>query len=166
MVKPMSDFDEAFSALIGNEGGYSNNLADPGGETMYGITVAVARANGYTGPMQNLPMETAKQIAKGRYWYSVHADVMSDKLAFQMFDAAYNSGPSQSIKWLQTALGVDSDGVVGPVTLNALQNAQEDSVIMKFNSARLTFLTGLNTWTTFGKGWARRIADNLVRGAS
>ncbi|HIA2409759.1 TPA: glycosyl hydrolase 108 family protein, partial [Burkholderia contaminans] len=34
----MSSFDDAFEALMGNEGGYSNSPADPGGETMWGIT--------------------------------------------------------------------------------------------------------------------------------
>ena len=32
------DFETAFHALIGNEGGYANNPADPGGETKYGIS--------------------------------------------------------------------------------------------------------------------------------
>src|SRR5690625_1688136 len=35
--------------IIRVEGAYSNNPADKGGETMYGITVSVARANGYSG---------------------------------------------------------------------------------------------------------------------
>ena len=41
-------FDLAFTTLVSNnEGGYSSNPKDPGGETMYGITLRVARANGY-----------------------------------------------------------------------------------------------------------------------
>ena len=64
----MKDFNEAFDALIGNEGGYSNNAADPGGETMWGITKRVAVASGYMGQMKDLPRETAKQIAKKNYW--------------------------------------------------------------------------------------------------
>ena len=56
----MNSFDDAFDALIGNEGGYSNNPKDPGGETMWGITARVARAAGYTGPMRDLPRDTAK----------------------------------------------------------------------------------------------------------
>ena len=58
----MSNFDKAFDLLIGNEGGYVNNPADPGGETNCGITRAVAVDNGYTGNMKSMPKETAKQI--------------------------------------------------------------------------------------------------------
>ena len=54
----MSSFDDAFKALIGSEGGYSFNPADPGGETMWGVTARVARASGYAGPMKDLPLET------------------------------------------------------------------------------------------------------------
>lgn len=49
------------------EGGYSNNPADPGGETNHGVTVQVARDHGYTGSMRELPKETAQQIYVGSY---------------------------------------------------------------------------------------------------
>ena len=58
----MSNFDNAFNLLIGNEGGYVNNSADPGGETNWGITQAVAVDNGYSGSMKLMQKETAKQI--------------------------------------------------------------------------------------------------------
>ncbi len=45
------------------EGGYSNNPADPGGETNHGVTVAVARSHGYDGPMREMPKETAQQTS-------------------------------------------------------------------------------------------------------
>lgn len=64
----MSTFDDAFTALIGNEGGYSFNPADPGGETMWGVTARVARGNGYPGAMKARPLSAAKQIAKTAYW--------------------------------------------------------------------------------------------------
>ena len=36
-------FDDAFTRLLGNEGGYTNNPADPGGETNWGVTWPVLR---------------------------------------------------------------------------------------------------------------------------
>ena len=63
----MSDFDKAFDLLIGNEGGYVNNPADPGGETNWGITRAVPVDNGYTGSMKLMPKEAAKQYSALRY---------------------------------------------------------------------------------------------------
>lgn len=50
--------------VLKSEGGYVNNPKDKGGETKYGITVAVARANGYKGNMRNLPKQTAIDIYK------------------------------------------------------------------------------------------------------
>src|SRR6266478_2656628 len=62
------NFDSAFAALIGNEGGYVFDPRDPGGETMYGITSRVAAKHGYAGAMRDLPLELAKSIAKTEYW--------------------------------------------------------------------------------------------------
>src|SRR5690625_2810903 len=53
--------------IIRVEGAYSNNPADKGGETMYGITVSVARANGYSGPMANMPRAVAERLYRDRY---------------------------------------------------------------------------------------------------
>lgn len=58
----MTAFDDAFEHTVGQvtlDGGYS---ADHGGATAYGITEAVARKEGYVGPMLSLPLATAKSI--------------------------------------------------------------------------------------------------------
>ena len=159
----MSAFDNAFTELMGNEGGYSNNPADPGGETMWGITKRVAVANGYTGAMQDLPQDTAKAIAKSEYWDRYSCDSFDPRIGFQVFDAAYNGGPAA--RWLQEAAEVQPDGVIGPVTIAAVNAADPLRIIMRFNSYRLTYLASLDTFPTFGRGWANRIAHNLLLGA-
>jgi len=159
----MKTYDDAFTALMGNEGDYSNNPADPGGETMYGITKRVARANGYDGEMRDLPLETAKAIAKKQYWDKMNCDTMDIHLAFQIFDTVYNGGhPTQ---WLQRAVGVTEDGVLGPATLAAIAATDVDKVIMRFDAYRLQYLAELKAWPTFGHGWVNRIANNLLKGA-
>lgn len=163
----MQNFDAAFERLLGHEGGYSNNPADPGGETMYGITKRVAVANGYTGPMRDLPLAEAKRIAKAAYWDAVKGDAMPNELDFQLFDTAYNSGPAQAVKLLQRALDVPADGILGPNTLGQIAKAQHlgsvAALLARFNGQRLEFLTSLYPWPNFGKGWARRVAENLKR---
>lgn len=143
--------------LLGNEGGFVDNPKDPGGATNYGITEKVARAHGYQGDMRSLPMTTAIAIYERDYWTPIKADQLPDHLRFHVFDAAVNSGTSQAIKWLQRAAGVNEDGIIGPRTLSA------SSIVTpaKYSAIRLRFMTSLSTWSTFGKGWARRIADNL-----
>lgn len=156
------NFDQAFDALIGHEGGYSNNPADPGGETMWGVTLTVARASGYTGPMRDLPRDTAKAIYRAQYWDAVRADQLPDQVRFDIFDAAVNSGVKQAVKWLQRVLGVSEDGIIGPATLAAAASAGPD-IGRRYSGVRLKFMTDLPTWPSFGRGWARRIASNLTR---
>jgi len=146
------NFDDAFTALIGNEGGYSNNPADPGGETMYGVTKRVALKHGYTGAMRDLPLDLAKSIAKAEYWDPVGGDELPDKLDFQVFDASYNSGPERAEHWLGLAQQPATD--------------DPEKLIMRFDARRLLFLDSLPTWPSFGRGWCTRIADNLLRAAS
>lgn len=62
----MRNFDKAFVELLGNEGSYSNDPHDPGGETMWGITIAVARENGYVGAMKDMDQSIAKTIYADR----------------------------------------------------------------------------------------------------
>lgn len=159
----MTAFDEAFSALIANEGGYSNNPADPGGETMWGVTAAIARKHGYDGPMASLPLSAARAIAKAEYWDSIRGDELDPQVAFQVFDASYNSGPVRAVTWLQQAAGAISDGAFGPATMKAVQTLPPGVLMARFNGIRLEFMADLAMWPTFSRGWARRISSNLKR---
>lgn len=160
----MSSFDDAFTALIGNEGGYSNNPADPGGETMWGVTKVVAVANGYLGNMHSLTLNQAKVIAKTQYWDKYQCDQYDSHIGFQVFDAAYNGGhPAQ---WLQQAAGVTPDGVIGAMTINAVKSIDPMKIIMRFDGYRLQYLANLTTWPTFGHGWVNRVSNNLFKGAA
>lgn len=154
-------FDEAFDRLIGFEGGYSNNPVDPGAETCWGVTARVARANGYVGEMRSMHRETAKELYRKLYWSPMRCDSMPDALKFTLFDAAVNSGVKQAVIWLQRAMDVGDDGVLGPLTLEAAQRSNGLRLAVKFTAERLDFMTSLPTWASFGKGWARRIASNL-----
>lgn len=157
----MSKFDEFIDRVLKSEGGYVNHAADPGGKTMYGITEVVARRHGYTGAMYMLPLETAKAIYKKDYWERVYGDSLPPSVAFHALDAAVNHGPGQAIRWIQRAVGVADDGQMGSVTLAAVRAMPAVDVVLLFNAERLQFYTKLSTWPSFGKGWTRRVADNL-----
>lgn len=155
------DFDTAFTQLLGHEGGYSNHSADPGGETMWGVTVAVARQNGYQGPMKAMPVDLAKAIYRKRFWTPAKCDQLPPAVRYAMFDAAVNSGVLQANKWLQRAARVEDDGIIGDGTLKAVALMDGNLLVRRMLGQRLRFMTDLRTWDAFGKGWARRIASLL-----
>ena len=158
----MTTFEQAFERTMGHEGGYSNNPADPGGETMWGVTAKVARAAGYTGPMRDLPRETAQAIYRRDYWGPAGCEAVPDALRADLFDAAVNAGVRQAIRLLQRAVGAADDGVLGPLTLQAIGTVPPARLVARFNGARLAHLASLPTWDSFGRGWARRVAANLM----
>lgn len=156
-------FDDAFDAVLKHEGGYSNHAADPGGATRWGVTQAVARQEGYTGDMATYPLDHARGVYKRRYWDVMRLDEVRPELRFDLFDAAVNSGVSAATRWAQRLLAVKDDGIMGPATLQALTTCNPALFRARFSGARLQFLTGLANWPSFSRGWARRIAENLLR---
>ena len=153
------NFDTCFAKLLGHEGDFSDHKDDPGGATRFGITEAVAREVGYRGDMRELPLDLAKRIYRHEYWEAVRADELPAGIRLVMFDAAVNSGVGQATRWLQRAVGVADDGVIGPRTLAAIGALSADSVRMKLLAQRLRFMASLPGWPAFGRGWARRICD-------
>jgi lysozyme family protein len=157
----MPGFDNAFAQTVGNEGGYANLPNDPGGETMWGITAAVARANGYQGAMRDMPIYVAKAIYKARYWSPLRCDDLNPSVADDLFDIAVNHGVDTAAKCLQSVVGVKVDGNIGPVTIAAANAKSADKVVMGLISLRITRYTLDKNWSAFGKGWANRAARML-----
>jgi len=158
----MTTFDEAFTKLLGHEGGYSNHPSDPGGATNWGVTQRGAQANGYHGDMRDYPVFEAKLVYRASYWDACRCDELPDAVKFDVFDAAVNSGPVQAVKWLQRCIGVVEDGILGHVTFLACSMLPPDVIVTRYNGYRLKFMTDLKTWPVFGLGWARRIAHNMI----
>jgi len=153
------NFDEAFKTLIGHEGGYVDHPADPGGATNFGIS-----KRSYPGEdIRGMTLERAKAIYLRDYWQMAGCDYVPDKLRFSLFDMAVNSGVKQSIMTLQRAVGADADGVLGPKTMMLLSNMPPAQFIARFNGYRLQFMSALPMWPAFGRGWANRIAQNLMQ---
>lgn len=158
-------FEVAFERVLSHEGGYVNHPDDPGGETNFGITKRVAKEFGFIGDMKTMPLATAKAIYYEGYWQRARATAYHPAIGFQLFDAAVNHGIGNAIRMLQRAVGVLDDGLVGPVTLAAIDASQPHIVVKRFASERLRFYTRLSHFTQFGRGWTNRVADNLTLAA-
>jgi lysozyme family protein len=128
-------FDDAFKIVLGFEGGYSNDPADRGGETNYGITYNTlnnAKNKGwipFNVPIQNIQLEHAKIIYKKGYWDAVQADSLPHPLDLILFDSAVNHGSGAAVKLLQKSLNallryteLKVDGIIGPLTLRAVND--------------------------------------------
>jgi lysozyme family protein len=168
----MSAFDDAFVFVVGIEQGFTDNPIDSGNWTGGRVGVGTCRGTKYgisaasypDYDIKNLTLDQAKTIAKRDYWDRYHCDELNAEVALQVFDAAYNGG--KPVLWLQQSVGVKADGVVGPATIAAANALDPMKVCMKFDAYRLEYMTALDVWPSFGKGWARRIASNLLKAAS
>jgi lysozyme family protein len=183
----MMTVDEMLEALVGREGGYTNNPADRGGPTMWGITEQVARAYGYTGDMSALPRQTALAIYRKRYWLNPHFDQVSLRyptVAAELFDTGVNMGQAVASKFLQHALNllnrgasaypdIGIDGGLGELSLHALDSyvqlrgAPGQAVLLKtleiMQGDRYIAIVDANpSQETFFYGWiANRIGNEL-----
>ena len=156
-----SNFAKCLPEILKHEGGGADHPSDPGGATMKGITIGTYRQwKGRTVTKAELRAISDAEVAaiyKRNYWDKVRGDDLPAGLDLVAFDAAVNSGPSRGAKWLQTALGVAADGKIGPKTIAAAEAADAATAINLALDVRLSFLKGLRTWPTFGKGWGRRV---------
>jgi lysozyme family protein len=126
---------DLINGVIQREGGYVNKPSDPGGETNFGITKAVARAAGYLGEMKDLPKEKAFEIYNERFYCGPHFDDVyraSPLIACELVDIGVNQGVPQAASYLQKALNLFNlrgttyadvvvDDNVGPGTMDSLK---------------------------------------------
>jgi lysozyme family protein len=126
--------DDLIEDVIAREGGFVDHAADRGGPTRWGVTEAVARANGHDGPMRTLPRSVAADLYRRLYWERpgfAQVAVRAPDLAAELFDTGINMGPAVAAGFLQRALNALNrgasdyadlrvDGAVGPATLAAL----------------------------------------------
>jgi lysozyme family protein len=162
------NFESCLKSVLHHEGGYVNHPSDPGGMTNLGVTKRVWEE--WVGhevdekTMRALTPEIVGPMYKAKYWDKVKGDDLPAGVDYCVFDAAINSGPSRAAKWLQAAVGVEPDGGIGPKTLQAVAGMDANELVSAYNDRRLSFLHDLPTWNTFGKGWARRVAEVKAAG--
>lgn len=147
--------------LIEREGGYVNRKTDRGGETKYGITAEVARENGYGGLIIDLPRIVARDIYRAKYVDGPGLGQIEDQALFRLvFDCAVNHGPSRAVKWLQSAVGAEADGRLGPKTLQLLRLADRSATYRKVLCMRLRFYAVIvetdPTQAEYIEGWIVR----------
>lgn len=138
-----------------------NHKDDPGGRTNLGVTQRVWEE--WIGKpateedMRGLTPEMVSPLYKKRYWDAVRGDDLPSGVDLCVFDCAVNAGVGRASKFLQQAVGVPADGVIGPKTIAAVTAIPADEVIEKFCNLREAHYKSLSTFATFGKGWMNRL---------
>ena len=168
----MITFDTAFDRLIDHEGGYSDDPRDPGNWTggkvgrgeLKGTKFGLA-ANTYGHlDIKNLTLDDARRVYREDFW-----DILGDRthsaIKFQLFDAAVNHGHGNAIRILQRAVGTADDGAWGPASQACLDAMDLNDVLLRFVAYRLKFWASLGIFDTYGRGWTRRGAENLLLAA-
>jgi lysozyme family protein len=154
-------FEDCLAFVLEEEGGYSDMPGDPGGATNMGVTRATLSA--WRGkPVSkdeviSLEREEAAGIYKAHYWNAIGGDYLPAGLDLALFDDAVNSGPRQAVRDLQRALNVPADGIIGPITLAAIEAATLAELVGGLCAARKARLASLPQFSRFGRGWTRRI---------
>lgn len=146
-------FDRAFEVLVGAEGDYINDPADPGGETKYGIS-----KRAYPGvDIKALTLEDAKAIYRRDYWDRARCGELPWPLAFFVFDAAVNAGATPAVVLLQRLLRLPRDGIPGKATLEAAARANQRDAVPRYLALRALRYTGTRNFDKYGEGWLFRL---------
>lgn len=155
-------FARALDHVFQWEGGFSDDPADPGGATRFGITRAtLADWRGEAASVADV-RTLDRDEAAAIYWDACRCGAMPAGLELLVFDAAVNQGPVRAVRLLQAALRVRQDGQIGPVTLDAARSADTRAAIIEFAARRMEAYGMLATFPRFGLGWSRRLMDGVA----
>lgn len=153
------NFRDAALEVIRKEGGDKVHQVkgDKGGLTKFGIS-----QKSYPHlDIANLTLSDALAIYKRDYWDKIGGDqIKRYTIAFAVFDMAVNRGPRTALKLAQESVGVNSDGMIGPATLNALNAISESRFLNSFienaKKAYKEIVNGDSSQQKFYDGWINR----------
>ena len=189
----MAQFKKAIPVILKHEGGLVNHPDDPGGVTNYGISLRWALrlhkaaagdslfdidGDGDVDPddIRGMDEEQAKKIYEIAIWKAHnYAHLFDQEVATKVFDMTVNMGPAQSHKNTQRACRsvgryVKDDGIIGPLTLAAVNGANSSSLLAAIRSEMAGFYRAIilrnsalikeghnvNDFSKFKEGWMRR----------
>tara|TARA_B100000941_G_scaffold91376_1_gene63378 strand:+ start:2126 stop:2668 length:543 start_codon:yes stop_codon:yes gene_type:complete len=162
------NYDHCLGLILHHEGGYVNHPKDPGGETNKGITKRVyenwcIEQDLFQKDMKDLKISDVAPIYKQNYWDRCKCDSLPDGVDLCVFDFGVNAGTGRGARFLQKCVGAVADGAIGPNTLRQVDEwiamRGEEDLIVEYSERRRNYYKRLKTFSTFGKGWLRRVEE-------
>ena len=155
-------FDDAMAFVLAREGGFSNNPADRGRATNFGITQATydawrVRIGQRTQPVRIISRGEAREVYMALYWMPMHCPDLCPPLDLIMFDSAVQHGVAGATKLLQRALAITEDGIFGPQTLRAARNTVAELVMSERRAYYGQIIRNDPTQEKFRVGWYNRL---------
>ena len=164
---------QIIDGILRREGGYVNNPADMGGPTKFGITLKTLRAwrkARYSGlqtttkDVQALEKDEARKIYHSQYYEKPKISLIENaRLRIFLLDSAVQHSPRRVVRWLQKVVAVPVDGLLGPVSLEAINRLDSDAIYVMLVAERCRFygrlITRKPSQAVFAAGWANRIAE-------
>lgn len=139
----MADFTAALARVLEAEGGFvlTHVAGDHGGATYAGISRNAWPAWtgwAYLDRGEAIPRQLASDFYRDNFWLPVHGDEIKDqRIATSLFSFAVNAGVKTAIKRAQEAACVAADGVIGKMTLFALNSADPELFLARFALAKI-----------------------------
>lgn len=169
---------ELIERLIDREGGFVDHPADRGGVTKFGVTRPLFKLwrkeiGGYVPrtddelatAIRNLKRAEAAEIYRVMV-YDRHrlGEIAAVQLRAHVLDCLVLHGPI-AVRWLQRAAEVEPDGLVGPVTLGAVNGEIWLTLNDRLFATRLRYLAKIvrrdPTQAVFLPGWINRALEFL-----
>jgi len=147
-----SNFQRSLAVTLQYEGGWSDNLADPGGATMKGVTIGTYRRRHPSATKADLKAISDQELAdiyRQDFWSPIGGDTLASGVDLAVFDASVNSGVGRGKQWLNASLG-----------------GSPSDTVKRVCAKRLGFMQSLKIWKAFGKGWAKRVAAIEAKGVA
>lgn len=182
------DFTHILDDVLRREGWpkYTDLPADRGGPTKGGITLQAWRdftrdPSATTEQLRQVTEDQARAFYHQHYIIAPKFDRIEDeRLQELLIDAGINHHPRHPSKWLQAALGIKQDGIIGPVTLAAVACRNPRGLYWRVLARRIRLYgrlvsrdpqlqqakrAGFNLQAEFAAGWNNRAAEFIDNAA-
>lgn len=168
----MADVNKLVPHILKWEGGFVNDPDDLGGATNKGVTFRTYKLyrnrKGLpipsVGDLKRLSNDEFTDILKTMFWDACRADsIQSQSVANAIVDWAWHSGTTTAAKEIQRVLGVKADGIIGNITLSAINSQSPLPLFGKIKAARVKYIERICKSRPgnqkYYRGWMNRIND-------